>query len=115
MKEITEKGAFDATTKIIETPARVVTVASVANAAKAGAKAIDPAALIVSLPQAARMLGQSQTEVRRWERLGKMPPLVRLPTRGTGKARRLYWRTRDIVAMVEAMAGDAENEKNSPA
>lgn len=109
MKEIDEKNAIDgATANAVENPPPAATDACEAGAAKAGAKAIDPAALIVSLPQAARMLGQSQTEVRRWERMGKMPPLVRLPTRGTGKARRLYWRTRDIVTMVEAMAGDAE-------
>ena len=64
-----------------------------------------PARLTVSLPQAAAMLGVSQSEVRRWERMGQMPPLVRLPTRGTGKARRLYWRTADIVEMVNRLAG----------
>ena len=61
--------------------------------------------LIASLPQVAIMLNQSQSQVRRAERMGLMPPLVRLPTRGTGKARRLYWRTADIVEMVNRLTG----------
>ena len=66
-----------------------------------------PGQLVVSLPQAAAMLGISQSEARRWERMGLMPPLVKLPTRGTGRARRLYFRTADIEAMIDRSTAGA--------
>ena len=87
-------------------PAKGETPAPAAKRAPAKGKPA-PAPLVVSLTEAAGMLGQSPTEVRRWERMGAMPPLVKLPTRGTGKARRLYWRTADIVSMVDGLTASA--------
>lgn len=92
-------------TKTTEAPAPAP-VDAIGGAAPAKDNAA-PAPLIVSLPKVAAMLGQSQSEVRRWERMGLMPPLVKLPTRGTGRARRLYWRAADIVAMVDRLTAGA--------